>query len=279
MAERDLLERQGSEQMAHPLHPTDGATDTDSVKANESFFEQAVAKLEEIENPLTSTKSSQMAKKTINFGEDTPQGKVKFSVVCYFAKQFDYLRKRCCNGNTEYVRSLSRCKKWGAQGGKSNVFFAKTADDRFVVKQVSRTELNSFLDFAPAYFKYMREALDTGNPTCLAKILGVYEVKVTRGSRETKMDVIVMEKFLFGRKISRLHDLKGSKRSRYNTDKSGTNQVLLDSILLEAMPTSPIFVGSKAKRLSERAVWNDTHFLSLVFVMDYSLLVGVDEEL
>ncbi|OAE26350.1 hypothetical protein AXG93_4324s1170 [Marchantia polymorpha subsp. ruderalis] len=278
MAERDLLERQGSEQMAHPLQPTGGAADTDSFKANASFFEQAVAKLEEIENPLTSTKSSQMAKKTINFGEDTPQGKVKFSVVCYFAKQFDYLRKRCCNGNTEYVRSLSRCKKWGAQGGKSNVFFAKTADDRFVVKQVTRTELNSFLDFAPAYFKYMREALDTGNPTCLAKILGVYEVKVTRGSRETKMDVIVMENLLFGRKISRLYDLKGSKRSRYNTDKSGTNQVLLDSNLLEAMPTSPIFVGSKAKRLLERAVWNDTHFLSLVFVMDYSLLVGVDEE-
>jgi hypothetical protein len=29
------------------------------------------------------------------------------------------------------------------------------------------------------------------------------------------------------------------------------------------MPTSPIFVGNKAKRLLERAVWNDTSFLAV----------------
>ncbi|KAI4380835.1 hypothetical protein MLD38_006978 [Melastoma candidum] len=44
------------------------------------------------------------------------------------------------------------------------------------------------------------------------------------------------------------------------------------------MPTSPIFVGNKAKRLLERAVWNDTAFLATIDVMDYSLLMGVDEE-
>ncbi|KAL0346818.1 UNVERIFIED_CONTAM: 1-phosphatidylinositol-3-phosphate 5-kinase FAB1A [Sesamum calycinum] len=41
---------------------------------------------------------------------------------------------------------------------------------------------------------------------------------------------------------------------------------------------SPIFLGTKAKRLLERAVWNDTSFLASIDVMDYSLLVGVDEE-
>lgn len=86
---------------------------------------------------------------------------------------------------------------------------------------------------------------------------------MVKGGKETKMDVIVMENLLFGRRISRLYDLKGSKRSRYNTDKSGTNQVLLDSNLLEALPTSPIFVGNKSKKLLERAVWNDTNFLSV----------------
>jgi hypothetical protein len=29
------------------------------------------------------------------------------------------------------------------------------------------------------------------------------------------------------------------------------------------MPTSPIFVGNKSKRLLERAVWNDTSFLAV----------------
>ncbi|KAE8658033.1 hypothetical protein F3Y22_tig00116975pilonHSYRG00096 [Hibiscus syriacus] len=102
--------------------------------------------------------------------------------------------------------------------------------------------------------------------------------KHLKGGKESKMDILVMENLLFRRNITRLYDLKGSSRSRYNPDTTGTNKVLLDQNLIEAMPKSPIFVGSKAKRLLERAVWNDTSFLALIDVMDYSLLVGVDEE-
>lgn len=93
-----------------------------------------------------------------------------------------------------------------------------------------------------------------------------FYVKVTKqikGGKESKMDVLVMENLLFGRNLSRLYDLKGSSRSRYNPDSSGSNKVLLDQNLIEAMPTSPIFVGNKAKRLLERAVWNDTAFLAV----------------
>lgn len=77
------------------------------------------------------------------------------------------------------------------------------------------------------------------------------------------MDVLVMENLLFRRNVVRLYDLKGSCRSRYNADSSGGNKVLLDQNLIETMPTSPIFVGNKAKRLLERAVWNDTSFLAV----------------
>jgi len=72
-----------------------------------------------------------------------------------------------------------------------------------------------------------------------------------------------MENLLYRRKVTRLYDLKGSSRSRYNPDSSGSNKVLLDQNLIEAMPTSPIFVGNKSKRLLERAVWNDTSFLAV----------------
>lgn len=84
-----------------------------------------------------------------------------------------------------------------------------------------------------------------------------------KGGKESKMDVLVMENLLFGRNLTRLYDLKGSSRSRYNPDSSGSNKVLLDQNLIEAMPTSPIFVGNRAKRLLERAVWNDTAFLAV----------------
>lgn len=87
--------------------------------------------------------------------------------------------------------------------------------------------------------------------------------KHLKGGKETRMDVLVMENLLFRRNVTRLYDLKGSSRSRYNPDSSGTNKVLLDQNLIEAMPTSPIFVGNKAKRLLERAVWNDTSFLAV----------------
>ncbi|XP_020578022.1 1-phosphatidylinositol-3-phosphate 5-kinase FAB1B-like [Phalaenopsis equestris] len=214
------------------------------------------------------------------FSDDGSLGKVKYTVTCYYAKHFDSLRRICCPSELDFIRSLSRCKKWGAQGGKSNVFFAKSLDDRFIVKQVTKTELESFIKFAPEYFKYLSESIATGSPTCLAKILGIYQViiKYVKGGKESRMDVLVMENLLFGRNITKVYDLKGSSRSRYNPDCSGNNKVLLDQNLIETMPTSPIFVGNKAKRILERAVWNDTSFLASIDVMDYSLLVGVDEQ-
>ncbi|XP_039144909.1 LOW QUALITY PROTEIN: putative 1-phosphatidylinositol-3-phosphate 5-kinase FAB1C [Dioscorea cayenensis subsp. rotundata] len=218
-----------------------------------------------------------------SFFDDGPSfttDKAKFSVTCYFARHFDALRKKSCPNEEDYIRSLSRCRRWNAQGGKSNVYFAKSWDDRFIVKQVTKTELESFLTFAPQYFKYLMHAINSRSPTCLAKVLGVYQVtaKNLKGGREVKMDLMVMENLFFRRNISRVYDLKGSLRARFNPDPSGENKVMLDLNLLETLRTKPIFLGSRAKRCLERAVWNDTSFLASVDVMDYSLLVGIDEE-
>jgi 1-phosphatidylinositol-3-phosphate 5-kinase len=112
----------------------------------------------------------------VSFGDEGPLGLVKYTVICYYAKQFDALRRICCPSERDYVRSLSRCKNWGAQGGKSNVLFAKSLDDRFIIKQVTKIELDSFMKFAPDYFQYLSESIGTGSPTCIAKILGIYQV-------------------------------------------------------------------------------------------------------
>ncbi|KAF2300895.1 hypothetical protein GH714_018070 [Hevea brasiliensis] len=249
-------------------------------------------------DPLFHTKAMHAR---VSFGDEGPLGKVKHSVTCYYAKRFEALRRICCPSELDFIRSLSRCKKWGAQGGKSNVFFAKTLDDRFIIKQVTKTELESFIKFAPEYFKYLSDSISSRSPTCLAKILGIYQVtsKHLKGGKESKMDVLVMENLLFGRNVTRLYDLKGSSRSRYNPDSSGSNKVLLDQNLIEAMPTSPIFVGNKAKRLLRELSGMILLFLRLpstkitlfsmlicfvlvlmqsIDVMDYSLLVGLDEE-
>ncbi|KAL8537852.1 hypothetical protein ACS0TY_012836 [Phlomoides rotata] len=215
--------------------------------------------------PLDPLSYAQALHARVSFVDDGPLGKVKYTVTCYYAKRFEGLRRMCCPSEVDFIRSLSRCKKWGAQGGKSNVFFAKSMDERFIIKQVTKTELESFIKFAPGYFKYLSESISSRSPTCLAKILGIYQVasKHVKGGKYSKMDLLVMENLLYGRNLSRLYDLKGSTRSRYNSDSSGSNKVLLDQNLIEAMPTRPIFVGNKAKRLLERAVWNDTAFLAV----------------
>lgn len=45
----------------------------------------------------------------------------------------------------------------------------------YIIKQLSRSERQSFLEFAPDYFRYVATMLHRGQETCLAKILGVYQ--------------------------------------------------------------------------------------------------------
>jgi 1-phosphatidylinositol-3-phosphate 5-kinase len=105
-------------------------------------------------------------------------------VTAYYAPQFAELRRRCCDGGeAAFLASLSRCRPWQAQGGKSRSYFAKTADDRFIVKQLSGPEKKSFLALGPDYFKYLFESFRKRQPTCLAKILGVYTVCTARTCR------------------------------------------------------------------------------------------------
>lgn len=132
----------------------------------------------------------------MSFSDGGPLGMVKYTVTCYYAKKFEALRRTICPSELDYIRSLSRCKKWGAQGGKSNVFFAKTLDDRFIIKQVTKTELESFIKFAPSYFKHLSESLSTGSPTCLAKILGIYQV-LSSGSRRLTSRTPIHYRFIF----------------------------------------------------------------------------------
>ncbi|KAI3767584.1 hypothetical protein L2E82_17821 [Cichorium intybus] len=202
--------------------------------------------------------------------------KSKHSVAALFAKDFLHLRGLCGLSELEYISSLSRCKPWDAKGGKSKSFFAKTLDDRFIIKEIKKTEFYSFLEFASDYFAYMNQCFKLGNQTCLAKILGIYQVKKRKSG--AKHDVMVMENISYGRKITRQYDLKGALYARFNAAVDGAGDVLLDQNFVNDMNVSPLYVNTKAKRNLQRAVWNDTAFLNSINVMDYSLLVGVDVE-
>ena len=129
------------------------------------------------------------------FEEVDSKGIAISKYVChtFWATQFEALRaayfesldnsesESCENKNPMhssegFIRSLSTSADWKTTGGKSGAGFFKTVDDRFVIKVISRTELQMFLEFAPAYFEYMTKALFHRLPTSLVKILGVYQI-------------------------------------------------------------------------------------------------------
>ena len=118
---------------------------------------------------------------------------------------------RHLSDDASYVKSLATSFSWAANGGKSGASFAKTADGRFVVKCISRTELQMFLDCAPAYFEYLSKAFFHNLPTVLCKIVGVYQIgyhnRVT-GKRSMEQ-VAVMQDIFYGRRIGKIFDLKG----------------------------------------------------------------------
>eukprot|EP00127_Corallochytrium_limacisporum_P004387 Clim_evm21s159 gene=Clim_evmTU21s159 len=199
-----------------------------------------------------------------------------FYCKSYFACAFHKLREKLIDGGEDaFVRSLRNPKKWRTQGGKSGSEFRKTADDRFILKEMSWVERQYVMNLTFNYLKNIEKIEEENKPSLLVRILGVFRV-VSRGPTgkvETR-DIVVMENLFFGRQISMKFDLKGSLRSRY-VEKD--RDVLLDENLLEFLYESPIFLRSHAKVLLREAILSDTSFLCSQKVMDYSLLVGIDE--
>jgi TCP-1/cpn60 chaperonin family/Phosphatidylinositol-4-phosphate 5-Kinase len=118
-------------------------------------------------------------KHTFRDFDEKGQNLCKFVCTTYWATQFQAVREAFLSqsiGSKDssgelpstleveraYVLSLSSAYSWAASGGKSGASFARTQDDRFVIKCISRTELQMFLDCAPAYFEYLSKAFFHG---------------------------------------------------------------------------------------------------------------------
>lgn len=89
------------------------------------------------------------------------------------------------------------------------------------------------------------------------------QVKQIKAGKEVKVDVMVMENLLYGRNITRMYDLKGAVFSRYVSDSNSPGAVLLDQNFVEDMGLSPLYIGGRTKQLLQRAIWNDTSFLTV----------------
>ncbi|KAK9478476.1 hypothetical protein V1514DRAFT_330808 [Lipomyces japonicus] len=207
------------------------------------------------------------------------EGSAKLSCKIFYAELFDAFRT-LCGCEESYIQSLSRCVKWDSTGGKSGSAFLKTLDDRLIVKQLSPAELDSFIKFAPSYFQYMDQVFFHDLPSVIAKIMGFYQVQVRNPitNKSMKMDILVMENLFYDRNLTRIFDLKGSMRNRHVEQTGKANEVLLDENMVEYIFESPLFVREHAKKVLRASLWNDTLFLAKMNVMDYSLVIAIDQD-
>jgi len=203
----------------------------------------------------------------------------KFYCCSYFTKEFNNLRKLIFpDGEKNFVHSLADCSRWEAMGGKSGLLFYKTKDDRFVLKQMSRFEYQSFLEFAPHYFQYLQQSIQSGTKTLLGKIVGVFKIGFRNSAIGTgmNMEFLIMENLFYGKEVTKSYDLKGSVRNRLITEgESQSGQVLLDENLVRVSCESPLYINQQDKEVLNEAVKRDTAFLASHHMMDYSLLAGI----
>ena len=224
----------------------------------------------------------------------------KFVVTAYFAPQFREMRRRTFEGGEEsFARALSRCDRWHPRGGKTSAFFAKSSDQRLIIKQLSRAEMSAVHEIGPHYFRHMAASFpadapsstSAAAPTSLAKIFGWYTLDVRRkdgtGSH-FRMDLAVMENVLpsggMGGRLppvlpsggvgGETWDLKGSTRGRLAPRSSPT---WLDENLLASRRDDPLLLAEpREKHKLARALYRDTALLADLGVMDYSLICRVD---
>uniref|UniRef100_A0A158P7A5 1-phosphatidylinositol-3-phosphate 5-kinase n=1 Tax=Angiostrongylus cantonensis TaxID=6313 RepID=A0A158P7A5_ANGCA len=138
--------------------------------------------------------------------------------------------------------------------------------------------VKSFVQFASHYFEYIKTAVAENKLTSLCKVYGVFRVGYKSKTAQMKADILVMEYLFYKCNVDQVWDLKGSLRNRMAaTGKSTSDLVLLDENLMKDLWNKQLYIYPHAKAALNQAISNDSHFLSSQHVMDYSLLVGVDE--
>jgi len=202
----------------------------------------------------------------------------------YYAKQFDALRRRCGVEDAAFARSMAKCEPWKAQGGKSRSNFWKTSDDRFIIKTLVNAwnvaDLQVLIELAPSYFMHMEST--ASRASILAKLLGFFTVEVRNlehGTVIAKADLLVMENLFHGQKPTKTFDLKGIQGRKVKaSSNSSASKTLFDSEWIEGQQRALTLVNPISKAIFQEAVRADCDFLARSNIMDYSLLLGVDEE-
>lgn len=106
--------------------------------------------------------------------------------------------------------NLSSLSELSSQG-KSGSFFYFTADNKFMIKTISKDEAMLFKSILKKYFEF----LNANRSSLLCRILGFHRMKVTLLGNKTNIYLIVMQNILIhSLEIDYKLDIKGSLYGR-----------------------------------------------------------------
>jgi 1-phosphatidylinositol-3-phosphate 5-kinase len=218
--------------------------------------------------------------------------RVDYEVKIFFPKKFEALRRFYCGSQYDFIESLIRTQEWTTvTGGKTKSKFYRSFDDKYVFKEIKKSEFKMFIEFAPSYFDYLCKSFFHNYPCALCKILGAFKIKVTtyKGGTQkiTKKHIYITENLNFGIKpedephIIR-YDLKGSTLNRFVKKQVGTAPTDLSRVVLHdnnfqlAFMGRPLPIRYTINRILHICINNDTLCLSKSNIVDYSLLTIID---
>lgn len=203
---------------------------------------------------------------------------IKSSIVEYCPEVFDSIIYNSGLNFNVLKKSINPLENFGSiseaseSKGKSGSFFMKTVDDKFIIKTVKESEVKAIKSMIVEYEAHLRE----NKQSLLCKIFGAFLMNFPG---ITPIYIIIMENVIENMNPTVIYDLKGSTLGR-KTDIKYT-------VPGEKLPIGPYkdldYIRNKKKikcnNIQQLAytMHSDTHFLQKWNLMDYSLLLCIEE--
>jgi len=171
-----------------------------------------------------------------------------------------------------YAPSLLGAEEIAFTGGKAAKEFYISGDRRFVIKVIKEEEGSAFLSTGAEYLGYLYEREARGEQSLLVKIFGIYRVK----SKKLGSVHVIVQEHLWprGTTMLRKFDIKGIVGRRQREDGSTG----FEENLSDFTRGKPLLVSSSTKDCFDKSLARDLSFLEkTMYVLDYSLLLGVDQ--
>lgn len=218
-----------------------------------------------------------------NENRDNNQSQYMFKFKDYSPDIFYQIREKCGVDTKEYLDSITSNHIMSEfnSPGKSGSFFYYSKDFKYIIKTIHHSEHIHLRKYLKHYYTHIASNPDT----LISQFYGLHRIKLPisfeNTIRKRKIYLLVMNNVLpLHLKMHRTFDLKGSTWGRLtksipNTEDNNISDMPILKDLNWLQQKERIQIGSHKKKILLTTLKNDIEFLNEIFVMDYSLLIGV----